>query len=200
MLTAKQQQTYQFIRKYFLEYGLAPTEAEIATGIGISSRGVVHRYVTALAEQGLLEITAGRRRNIRLLVDESANDGDGGLPVIGRIAAGQPIEAIDQQKTLNISHQLLGPKRFILEVKGDSMIGDNICNGDYIICEQRDQIGKNDIVIALVDGQEATLKRWQSNDDGSVTLIPSNPRFSPMVYPAERVMIQGVYLGLLRLN
>lgn len=197
MLTAKQHQTYQFIRKYMLEHNLAPTEAEIAEGIGIKSRGVVHRYVTALADHGMIEVLPGRRRNIRLL-DEGDNS-DGGLPILGKIAAGQPIEAIDQQKTLNIGHHLLGAKRFVLEVKGDSMLGDNICDGDYIICEQRDSAGKNDIVVALVD-EEATLKRWQKNSDGTVSLIPSNPNFSPMVYPEEQVLIQGVYLGLLRLD
>lgn len=198
MLTAKQQKTYQFIYQYIQKYDYAPTAAEIAAGIGIKSRGVVHRYVKALAAAGMIDIVPGRRRNICLR--QTPEEIAAVLPVVGKIAAGQPLEAIVQQQSFNISHYLSGANRFILEVKGDSMTGDNICDGDYIICESCVQADKNDIVIALIDGEEATLKRIQYNDDGTITLLPSNAQFSSMVYAAERVQVQGTYIGLLRLT
>lgn len=197
MLTAKQQQTYRFIQQYFLRHGIAPTEAEIAEGIGITSRGVVHRYVTALAKARLIEITENRRRNIKLL-EEEQNLLE--LPILGKIAAGKPIEAIQHHKTLNLADKLLGSNRFLLEVKGDSMIGDNICDGDYVICEKRDQASKYEIAVVLVNENDVTLKRLQNNRDGTITLIPSNPTLKPQKFSAEHVQVQGIYLGLLRFH
>ncbi len=196
VLTAKQQLAYEFIRSFILRHHYAPTDAEIATGIGIKSRGVAHRYVTALVKAGLIETTPDKRRNI-CLSDASHSFH---IPVIGRIAAGQPIEAIQSHEMLNVNQALLGANRFVLEVQGDSMIGDNICNGDYIICERRDAIKTGDIVVALVDNQEATLKRLEHNSDQTLSLIPSNPTMSPMRSNAEQVSVQGVYIGLLRLD
>jgi repressor LexA len=199
VLTLKQQETFQFIKNYMLTHGIAPTEAEIAEGIGISSRGVVHRYVTALAKAGYIEMTPSRKRNIRL-VEAGAND-DLFLPIIGTIAAGSPLETFDTQKNLNIPMNVLGTNRFILEVKGDSMLGDNICDGDLIICERRERLRGRDIAVVLVDNQEATLKRLVRNHrEHTITLVPSNPRHTPMTFAEERLQIQGIYVGLLRLH
>lgn len=196
MLTAKQHQAFQFIKQFILLKGYAPTDAQIAEGIGITSRGVAHRYVRALQEAGLIEVTPGRKRNIQLCDIQQ----QGELPVIGRIAAGEPIEAIDQGKSLNLFDEFLGANTFVLQVAGDSMIGDNICDGDFIICENVSAAQSNDIVIALIDNSEATLKRLHNNQDGTITLMPSNPKLSPIVYDAARVQVQGRYLGLLRLD
>jgi len=197
MLTAKQYETYHFIRQYIREFGYAPTEAEIAEGIGIKSRGVVHRYVSALAEEGFITIEPGHRRNIMVTnLAESST----GLPILGNIAAGSPIEAIEDRRFFDISETIVKPNRFLLEVKGDSMIGDNICNGDYVICKSANTADEGVIVVALVDNQEVTLKRIKCNKDGTVLLVPSNPKMLPMKYPADQVKIQGVYLGLLRLD
>lgn len=194
MLTPKQLQTYEFVKAYIADHGYAPTEAEIAAGIGIRSRGVAHRYVKALYDAKLLEIEPNRRRNIKLTQDSRY-----ALPVIGRIAAGSPIQAIELQQQFDFQ-AFLGPDRFILQVEGDSMLGDNIVDGDYIVCEKASVASRHDIVVALIDGQEATLKRVTPNTDGTVTLLPSNPKISPMTYRADQVMIQGRYLGLLRLS
>ncbi len=198
-LTAKQHITFKFIQKYIFNHGIAPTEAEIAEGIGITSRGVVHRYVKALEAEGLVEIIPHRRRNIRLICDDDVEN-NLSLPVIGKIAAGSPIEALPCDQVLDLSDKLLGGNRFILEVKGDSMIGDNICDGDYIICESCNDLPSGEIVIVLVDRDEATLKRCRRNSDQTITLIPSNPKMSPQIYESGRIQIQGKYLGLLRLN
>jgi len=195
MLTTKQNETYQFIKRYMQSNSIAPTTSEIAAGIGIKSRGVVHRYVTALAEAGLIKVTPHRSRNIQLAKPLNENI----LPIIGTIAAGNPIVAITDHQELNLSQALLGSDRFILMVKGDSMIGDNICDGDYIICEKCDVAEKDDIIVALIDNNEATLKRLRVTTDGNIELIPSNPTLSPMTYTPNRIQIQGKFLGLLRL-
>ena len=198
MLTRSQQKTYEFIQHFIFENGFSPTSSEIAKGIGIKSKGVAHRYVKALCDAGLISVIPNRHRNIQL--SEASNAGDMTLPIIGRIAAGQPIEAIQSNETLNVAHTLIGANRYVLQVEGDSMIGDNICNGDYVICEHRKTASDGEIVVALIDNQEATLKRLQRNTDDTITLLPSNPKLSPMVYGADRVHVQGIYIGLLRLN
>ena len=159
----------------------------------------MHRYVTALADSGFIELIPNHRRNIRL-IDEIDEDKKWYLPLMGKIAAGSPIEAIEDDQHIDVSKVLLGPNRFVLEVKGDSMIGDNICDGDYIICESDNKFTKNTIAVVLVDNQETTLKRIYPNEDGSVTLIPSNPTLSPAVYQQERIQVQGIYIGLFRLS
>jgi len=194
MLTAKQHQTYCFICEYIEGNGYAPTDAEIANGIGIKSRGVAHRYVKALEAAGLIHVVSGRRRNIRLTKASNSSS----LPLKGKIAAGRPLEIMEQDGELDVVSTFLGPERFVLQVSGDSMIGDNICDGDYIVCEIVKSVDKSDIVVAVVDNQETTLKRVMDNADGTVTLLPSNPTLSPMVYASDRISIQAKYVGLLR--
>lgn len=197
ILTEKQHAVYEFVKHFIREQGFAPTTTEIGAGqhINIKSKGVVHRHLSALANAGLIRLVRGRRRNIELLFPYEDDE----IPITGTIAAGKPIQAIERHESLNLSEQLLGQHRFILKVSGDSMIGDNICDGDLIICEETQTVNKNDIAIVLIDGEEATLKRIQNNEDGSVTLIPSNPRLSPMAYDANRIQIQGRYIGLIRM-
>ncbi len=196
MLTASQHKTYQFIKDYIQNFGYAPTEAEIAVGIGIKSRGVVHRYVHALKDAGYIQVLPGKRRNIVLNATEQNTYS---LPLVGKIAAGRPIEALASYEMVDLAQQLLGPNRFVLKVCGDSMIGDNIMDGDYVVCESRSTASNGEIVVALIDNQEATLKRLQREQDNMVKLLPSNPSLQPMLYAAERINVQGVYLGLLRL-
>ncbi len=197
MLTLTQNKAYLFIKEFFKNHGYAPTMAEVAKGIGIQSRGVAHRYVHALAQKGLLRIIPNCRRNIELLpTDEDRRY----LPLIGRIAAGSPIEAIPQQETINIMDTFLGVNRFALQVKGDSMIEEGIFDEDIVVCEQSNTANNGQIVVALVDNQEATLKRIYHNADNTVTLQPANASLSPMIYPAERIHIQGIFVGLLRFS
>ena len=194
MLTAVQHKTYQFIKKFITKYGYAPTTAEIATGIGIKSRGVVHRYVQALAEKAMIKTTPNRRRNIQLM--EAAN----AIPLVGCIAAGQPIEAIPQRETIDVVNIFMGPNRYALKVKGDSMIDDGILDGDVVVCEQRDTADEGEIVVALVDDEEATLKRIYRNPNDTITLMPANAKHLPMVYNNNRVRVQGIFVGLLRFS
>lgn len=194
MLSDRQNDTYRFICDYIAEQGRAPLLSEIAVGLGINSKGVAHRYVQALADAGLLRLLPGRHRGIELIEDDNTPV----LPLLGRIAAGQPIEAIPGQDEINLAEFFMGPDRFVLKVRGDSMIEAGILEGDMVIVEQRDRASNGDIVVALIDNSEATLKRFRNNRDGSITLIPENSALPPMIYPAERVKIQGIVVGQMR--
>lgn len=195
MLTGRQRETLTFIRRHIAHTGEAPSLAEIAAGIGIRSRGAAHRQVQALADAGCIELVPGRKRGIRLTGE--AAEGLLELPLLGRIAAGRPIEAIPGRDTLNLADFLLGPDRFALQVQGDSMIGAGILDGDTVLVQGDAHARDGDIVVALIDGDEATLKRLK-HGDGSITLVPENPDLKPATYRAGRVAIQGVVVGQLR--
>jgi len=195
MLSARQQDAYRFIRDYIARQGRAPLLEEIASGLGIRSKGVVHRYVQALAEEGYIELLPGRHRGI-LLSDKQAAQPT--LPLLGRIAAGQPIEAIPGQDEVNLAEFFIGANRFLLKVQGDSMVEAGILDGDMVVVERCEQAADGEIVVALIDREEATLKRLQNNRDGTVTLHPANAALSPMRFDAERVAIQGRVIGQLR--
>lgn len=203
MLTKKQLMTLNFIKQYFAVNHISPTASEIAEGIGITSTGVVYRYLKALSDLGEIELIPNKRRNIRLLGEEISDEYEVQLPILGSIAAGSPIEAVTTHRSslpvLDFKSIVEG-NRFALKVKGDSMIGDAIWDGDYVICEYCQDFRNGKIMVVIVDGEEVTLKRIQKNTDGSVSLIPSNPDMNAMVFDASRVMVQGCYVGLLRLN
>ena len=199
MLTERQKETFQFIREYYFRNGFAPKLTEIAEGIGIRSKGVVHRYLQAVAEEGLIEILPGRHRGIHLTGNLSEQTGaEFTLPLVGKIAAGKPIEAIQDHDTLNLTDFFLGPNRFVLKVQGDSMVEAGILDNDMVIVEQRNYAEDGDIVVALIDNDEATLKTILKNKDETITLIPANRALQPMVYPAKRIQIQGVVVGQMR--
>ncbi|MEA1888698.1 MAG: transcriptional repressor LexA [Pseudomonadota bacterium] len=203
MLTDRQRQTLNFIRSFIDDNGYPPKLKEIGEHLGISSRGTVHRYIRALEDENLIRVSTGRSRGIELIDDElsedkDTSDHDNTLPVAGTIAAGLPIEAIEDQETINLNEFFVRPGRFVLRVQGDSMIEDGIFDGDMVIMESCQTARDNEIVIALIDQEEATLKRLKNNQDGSITLIPANAAMQPFRYSAERVTIQGRIVGQFR--
>lgn len=201
MLTLAQQRTLRFIRQFIAQHGYAPTVAEVAVGIGIKSKGVAHRYIQALVSANKLRLVAGRHRNIKLIAEDDAGEGNGALiPLLGKIAAGEPIEAIVNQEFLDVQALFAGQHRYALRVKGDSMIDEGIFDDDMVICERCDTASNGEIVVALIDNEAATLKKLQKNKDNTVTLIPANAALSPKVFAADRVRIQGRFVGLLRLH
>lgn len=200
MLTLAQQRAYKFIKQFIAGHGYAPTVMEVAQGIGIKSKGVAHRYILALQDAGKLVLQQGRHRNIEL----TENRGELGgstcqIPLLGKIAAGKPIEVIADNEMLDINALFVGENRYALRVQGDSMIEEGIFDNDLVICEHCKAANDGEIVVALVDDGEATLKTLKNNRNGTVSLIPANPNLSTMVFEAQRVQIQGRFVGLLRL-
>lgn len=195
MPTLRQKQTLEFIESFIEDQGHSPTMKQIADGIGIKSRGVVHRYVTALKEEGLISINPKKHRNIALMPKFAQG---GKLQLLGRIAAGHPIEAIPDRDTIDLANIFLRENRYALEVRGDSMIEEGILDGDIVVCQHASSANDGQIVVALVDNQETTLKRLRRNTDRTITLVPANEAYEPMTYDPGRVRIQGVFIGLLR--
>lgn len=195
MVTPLQQKIFEYIESYIEAQGYSPSLVEIAKGIGISPKSVslVSRSIHALVDAGRLRFAKKGYRNLQIVEDEHD-----ALPLVGRIAAGSPIEAIEDQQTINLCGWLGDKNHFALQVRGDSMVEEGIFDGDYVVCRQARQANEGDIVVALVDGNEATLKRISFKGKGSVTLIPANPAYQPQTYLPGRVDIQGIYVGLLR--
>jgi repressor LexA len=200
MLTQRQQDTLDFIRQYIVEYGHSPLVSEIAEGLGIQSPGTTHRYIQALVDAGLVERLVGRTRGLRLTeMNKTEEELDPVvLPVMGKIAAGRLIEAVPDESEIDLGGMFSGKGRFALKVNGDSMIDKAIMSGDYVVVQSQKTARHGDIVVALVDGYDATLKTLLLNDDGTVTLMPANVNYEPVTLPAARVSIQGVVVGQLR--
>ena len=196
-LTDRQREVLDFIERYIATHAVPPKLQEIADGIGIRSRGVAHRYVQALREAGYLDTRHGGHRGIRLLKTRPCRPASS-LPLLGRIAAGKPIEAIPGQDDLDLS-DFFGSNHYAVQVRGDSMIEAGILDGDIVIVRFSETAKNGDIVVALIDESETTLKRFQRSRDGKhIKLIPANSEMEPMVFESERIRIQGVLIGQLR--
>jgi repressor LexA len=163
--------------------------------LGLSSRGSLHKHVQALIAAGFVEPLDGRHRGIRLVAQEPSTDA---LPFLGRIAAGRPIEALPQGETIQVPPQLrtAGPC-YVLQVRGDSMCEAGILDGDYVVIEHRTTARNGDIVVALIRGEEVTLKRIVQ-EPGRVTLVPENTALAPVAYAPADIEIQGVVVGQMR--
>jgi repressor LexA len=201
MLTERQQNTLDFIRDYIAQHGRSPLVSEIADGLGIKSQGTTHRYIQALVDEGVLQRHVGRTRGL-VLVNETATADDEMesivLPVMGKIAAGRLVEAVADEAEIDLKEMFAGTGRFVLKVNGESMIEKAIMSGDWVVVQSTANAKHGDIVVALVDGYDATLKTLLINDDGTITLMPANPDFEPVTLAAKRVAIQGVVVGQLR--
>lgn len=196
MPTLLEKRILNFIHAFIIKHGHSPTLVEIGKAMEISSKGTIHRYVQNLRNQGLLAQPERGWRGIRLADDALSNSTT--LPLVGRIAAGQPIEAVNNHDEINLSEMFVGKDRYALQIKGDSMIDIGILDGDIVVIEPQDTAQFGDIVVALIDDQEATLKRYKKLKDGRVELSPENQELQPMVYDANRVKIQGILVGQLR--
>lgn len=193
-LTTLEHKMLRFIRRYLAQHGQGPTLTEIGMALGVSSKGTVHRYVQALVDKGHLHHTERGWRGIRLTEFPHSHTT---LPLVGRIAAGRPIEAIPDQDEVSFA-EFSDQDNYALEVQGDSMCDIGILDGDIVIIKSQATARDGDIVVALIDDQEATLKRFKKLDGNKIKLVPENSNMQPMVYAAERVQIQGVLIGQLR--
>jgi len=197
MITASEQKTLDFIRRHIEQHDYPPSYAEIALGIGISSKGVAHRYVQALIDKGYLSNEPGRHHSLQ--INDAAQSNESlCIPLLGKIAAGQPIEAIADEDEINLADFFMGPGRFALKVQGSSMIEAGILDGDIAIIKQQSVARSGDIIVALIDNNEATLKKFQKTKDGNIKLTPANKTMTAMIYTADRVQIQGILVGSMR--
>lgn len=195
-LTPKQLRVLTFIRDFSRARGYAPTMQELADEFGVS-KVTVFEHISALQRKGFLRRARHRARSLRLsdkipFPDERATR----LPLVGRIAAGRPIEALEDREVLDLEEMFVSPHgNFVLRVRGDSMVEDNICDGDYVICEKRETARDGETVVALLEDGEATLKRFYRHPKG-IRLQPANPAYEPLIVQEAR--IQGVVVGVLR--
>ena len=195
-LTRRQQAILEHLRESRERQAHPPTLDELCRELGLRSRGSLHKHVQALAKAGHVEPLSGKQRGVRLR--EPGQDGLLSLPLLGRIAAGRPIEALENPQDLEVPRQLRGKGRcYVLQVRGDSMIDEGILDGDWVVVEQRDHARDGEIVVALIDGEEATLKRIEQTPSACI-LHPANPNLAPLRYAPERVRIQGVVTGQMR--
>jgi len=201
-LYRKQKQILDFIKQYIDKYTYAPTLGEIAEAIGVSSLATVHEHLGALAKKGVIKRFEGAVRGIEVL-DQKVSSALQGveLPILGFIAAGQPIMAYtDPDATVKVAPAMLSGKKrsYVLQVKGDSMIEDGILDGDFVIIEEQDIANDGDIVVALLDNGLATLKRFFREPD-KIRLEPANSSMSPIyVNDPDSLRIQGRCVGVIR--
>lgn len=199
-LTGRQKEILEYIETFQRRSGLAPTHREICEHFGFSSYGTAYKHLKLLQQKGFLKRDRHQRRGLEL-VDAVAEGSVAGraLPFLGRIAAGRPIEAIAGDETLPVPAALFGTRpddHFVLSVTGESMIGEGIHDGDWVIVERRDRADAGEMVVALV-GDEATLKRFYPEGE-RVRLQPSNPQMQAIYVPAAELRIQGIVVGLMR--
>lgn len=195
-LTPKQLRVLTFIRDYTNAHGYAPTMQELADEFNVS-KVTVFEHISALQRKGCLRRARHKARSLRLSQDlDFPDEGPAKLPLVGTIAAGRPIEAIEDRECLELDTMFVSPaETFVLRVRGDSMIDDSICDGDYVVCEKRNSARDGETVVALIEGEEATLKRFYRTGNG-VRLEARNPAFEPIF--AKSVQIQGVVIGVIR--
>ena len=196
-LTRRQKEILDFVTRFIEDNGYSPTLHEIGAAFGLSSVATVHKHVSNLVQKGYMRRGWNQNRSLEL----SPRQGSASaleLPLLGRVAAGVPIEAIESPETLAVPEYLTGRKpTFVLQVRGDSMIEEQIRDGDYIVVEERETAENGEMVVALLRGEEATLKKYY-RDNGRVRLQPANPTVDPIVIPESDVRVRGVVVGVIR--
>jgi len=206
-LTRRQRQVYDFLAHFVDENGYSPSFEEIGEGLGLSSLATVHKHISNLEEKGLLKRDYNRSRSIDLLKPRGrmkqvlAGSGAAGsgltLPLMGRIAAGRPVEALENPESISLADFTRSKDVYVLQVTGESMQDEHIVNGDYVLVEKTNTARDGEIVVALVNGSDATLKRLFRQGD-KIRLQPSNVAMAPIVVPAVAVQVQGRVIGVLR--
>jgi repressor LexA len=191
-LTKRQREVYEFIREKIRQRGYGPTVREIGTKFRISSPNGVMCHLKALEKKGLISREPNMSRAISVSQDSPQPQG---LPLLGRIAAGVLHEAVENTERLDLGDLFGGPDVFALKVHGDSMIEDQIADGDFVIVRQQETAEKGQIVVALTDENEATLKRWFPEGD-RIRLQPANSSMEPIYVKDARIM--GVVMGVVR--
>jgi len=198
-LTKRQKHIYDYIVSFIKERGYAPSIVEIGEHFGLSSPATIHKHLTNLESKGLIR----RQKNLSRAIELSSSEADPfsastDIPLMGTIAAGAPVETYPMEETVSVPNDMLGRKNtYVLKVRGDSMIEEHIRDGDYVIIDERDYADNGETVVALVNNENTTLKKY-FRENRYIRLQPANSEMEPIMVPAEQVTIQGVVIGLLR--
>ncbi len=198
-LTRRQREILDYLTRHIDEHGYAPSFEEIAEAMGFGSLATVHEHLSNLERKGVIRRSFNEARAIEVLSRERPA-GVAALPLLGTVAAGEPIEAIAVHETLALPEDMLpaAGQSFALRVRGDSMIDEQIRDGDLIVVHGRQSARNGETVVALVGGTHATVKKFYREKDGRVRLQPANPALEPIYVPAADVTIQGVVVGVIR--
>jgi repressor LexA len=196
-LTKRQREILDYLGEFIQQHGYAPSLEEIGRRFGLSSLATVHKHLANLQDKGFIKRAWNRSRSVELIPTRV-----GGrtleLPLLGYVAAGVPIDAITTAETIAVPDNLVGKlDTYVLRVRGDSMIDEQIRDGDYVIIEDRKNAENGEMVIALLGGTEVTLKKFYK-ENGHIRLQPANPVMRPLVFDADYVQIQGVVVGVMR--
>ena len=202
-LTKRQKQVLDFIANFLDQNGYCPSFEEIARGLDLASLATVHKHISVLEAKNYLKRGFNQSRSLELApkyLQEQRRTKPAAteIPLLGRIAAGMPVEAVEQREVLNFADFVGDGNTFALEVRGNSMIDDHICDRDMILLERVTQAKDGDIVVALVAGSDTTLKRFYREPGDTVRLQPANSALKPIFVPARDVQIQGRLLAVLR--
>jgi len=204
-LTKRQKDVLDFIADFVEENGYSPSYEELAQGLKLASLATVHKHIQALESRNYLRRLFNQSRSLEVsakYVQERRRSRQSTraaeVPLAGRIAAGSPVEAIEGQDTLQFADFAGKGDTFALQVTGESMIEDHILSGDYVLVEKTHQAKDGEIVVALVDGRETTLKRLYHDPDGRIRLQPANSSMQPIILDAANVQVQGRVLAVLR--
>jgi repressor LexA len=203
-LTKRQKEVLDFLVTFMNKNGYSPSFEEIARSLKLTSLATVHKHISTLERKGFVRRGYNQSRSIEVtqlpkpvrtqVLDRHTVE----IPLAGRIAAGKPLEAIEDRDTLSLGEFARSDKTFALQVKGSSMVEDHILNGDYVVVEPTQVANPGEIVVALIDGEEATLKRFYREAGGKIRLQPANSEMDPIIVPAANVKIQGRVVGVLR--
>jgi repressor LexA len=202
-ITRRQRQVIDFLSTFVHDNGYCPSYEEIAQGLGLNSLATVHKHVKNLEDKGLLKRDYNRSRSIDLIPPRGklkkamAMQAELVLPLVGRIVAGLPIESAETSDTISLADFVRSKEVYVLQVRGDSMQDEHILDGDYVLVENVRDAYNGDIVVAVVNGTESTLKRFYREGD-KIRLQPANANMHPIVVPAASVQIRGRVIGILR--
>ena len=199
-LTKRQREILSFLETYILEHGYAPSFEEIASHFWFQSLATVHEHLTNLERKGFIRRAYNESRSVEVLPPKGTS-GASEIPLLGKVAAGLPIEALMHQETISVPDEMLprrGGPNYALRVAGDSMIDEHITDGDFVVVHGKQTAENGEMVIALVNGSEATVKKFYREAGGWIRLQPANATVPPLRFQENEVLIQGVVVGVIR--
>jgi repressor LexA len=196
-LTKRQREILDYLQDFIQQHGYAPSLEEIGRRFGLSSLATVHKHLTNLQEKGFIKRSWNRSRSVEMIPTNSGGRAVD-LPMLGYVAAGVPIEAIASTETIAVPEEMVGRRdTYVLRVRGNSMIDEQICDGDFVIIEDRKTAQNGETVVALLSGSDVTLKKLY-RENGRIRLQPANPTMQAILVEPDQVQVQGVVIGVMR--